>query len=88
EQYRPALLDICAQLEKEINDSIASLEAQAIDTMVKYGLTVTTLNAAQQKEWYDDMAKQESKLVGPIFNADIYNKITAILDDYRKGRQE
>ena len=83
EKYRPALAAICKRLEAEADASFVTLEREAIATMVKYGLTVNTLNAQQEKAWIDDMVGQEPKLVGHIFNEDIYRKIVNILNNYR-----
>jgi len=86
DKHKPAIQAICKQLERDIDNSIASLEATAISTMVRYGLTINQLSDQQNKEWIDYMAAQESKLAGPIFNEDIYRKIVNVLTDYRKGQ--
>jgi TRAP-type C4-dicarboxylate transport system substrate-binding protein len=86
DKYKPAIQAICKRIETEIENSIVSLEAKAITDMVSYGLTINTLSAENEKEWYDDLASQESKLAGPIFNEDIYRKIVNILAEYRRGQ--
>ena len=86
EKYRPAIQAICKRLENEINNSVASLEKTAINTMVQHGLKINQLSPQNMKEWQDDIARNESKLAGPIFNNDIYRKIVVILDEYRKGK--
>jgi TRAP-type C4-dicarboxylate transport system substrate-binding protein len=86
DKYKKQLMAICKQLESEIDGSIAKLEADAISTMSKYGLAVNQPNPQQMQEWYDDISRHESELAGPIFSKDLYQKINAILADYRKGR--
>jgi TRAP-type C4-dicarboxylate transport system substrate-binding protein len=86
DKYKPALLDICKKMEQEIESSIINLENEAINTMAKYGLQINQLNAAQKQEWYDDIAKYENRLVGTVFSREYYNRINAILTEYRKGR--
>jgi TRAP-type C4-dicarboxylate transport system substrate-binding protein len=86
DKYKPELLAVCRKMEREIEASIINLETEAVTTMSKYGLKVNQLTPAQRQEWYDDTAKYESRLVGPIFNKDYYSRITSILADYRKGR--
>jgi hypothetical protein len=57
--------------------------------MRRYGLTINELSPQQKQEWYNDMAVYENRLVAgssPIFNREFYQKITAILSDYRRGR--
>jgi TRAP-type C4-dicarboxylate transport system substrate-binding protein len=86
DRYKDRLMEICKQIETEIDGSIAKLEAEAITTMSKYGLTINQASPAQEQEWYREMAQHESGLVGSIFNKEIYQKITEILQEYRKGR--
>jgi TRAP-type C4-dicarboxylate transport system substrate-binding protein len=86
DRHKNRLMEICKQIEGEIDGSIAKLEAEAVTTMTRYGLTINRPNPAQEAEWYQDMARHEKELVGPIFNKEIYQKITDILQEYRKGR--
>jgi len=89
ERFRPALLEASRRLERDIEASIASLEAEAISTMVRYGLRINELTPAQSQVWYDDTARFESRLVGganPVFNRDYFNRIRDILTEYRRRR--
>jgi TRAP-type C4-dicarboxylate transport system substrate-binding protein len=86
DQYKDRLMAICKQIESEIDNSIARLEADAVNTMSGYGLVINTPTAAQQEEWYGEIARHESELAGPIFNREIYQRITNILAAYRRGR--
>ncbi|MDR2479461.1 MAG: TRAP transporter substrate-binding protein DctP [Treponema sp.] len=86
EKYRDKLLAICKQIEGEIDTSIAKLEGEAVSTMIRYGLVVNEVNPQQLQEWYNDINRHENELAGPVFNKDFYNKIRAILADYRKGK--
>jgi TRAP-type C4-dicarboxylate transport system substrate-binding protein len=87
DKYKPQLLAICKQLEKEIESSIVNLESEAVSTMERYGLNVIKLNTTQAQEWYSDTEKYENYLIGgakPVFNREYYQKITAILTEFRK----
>jgi TRAP-type C4-dicarboxylate transport system substrate-binding protein len=86
DRHKDRLMAICKQIEREIDGSIAKLETEAVNTMSRYGLIINQLNPAQEQEWYRDMARHETELVGPIFDKEIYQKITDILQEYRKGR--
>jgi TRAP-type C4-dicarboxylate transport system substrate-binding protein len=86
DRYKDQLLAICKRIESEIDGSIAKLETEAVTTMSRYGLTINQASPAQEQEWYQDMARHEDELVGPIFNREIYQKITDILQEYRRGR--
>jgi TRAP-type C4-dicarboxylate transport system substrate-binding protein len=83
DRYKDRLMAICKQMETEIESSIASLEVEAVSTMTKYGLVTNQPSPQQVQEWYADTAKYENGLVGTIFNREFYQKINAILLDYR-----
>jgi len=90
EKIKPALLESCKRIEKEIEDSISKLEADAISIMIRHGLKINELTPAQAQIWYDDTAKHENKLVGtvnPIFNREYYLRIRDILHEYRMSRE-
>ncbi|MCL2211698.1 MAG: TRAP transporter substrate-binding protein DctP [Treponema sp.] len=83
------LKQVCKRLEVEIGNSISALEADAVSTMVRHGLKVNELTAAQAQVWYDDTARYENRLIGgsrPIFNREYYIKIRDILNEYRASR--
>jgi TRAP-type C4-dicarboxylate transport system substrate-binding protein len=86
ERHRDKLMAICKQVETGIDSSIAKLEVDAISTMAKYGLIINEVNSQQMQEWYDEMNRHESSLAGPVFNKGFYDRIKAIVTDYRKGK--
>jgi TRAP-type C4-dicarboxylate transport system substrate-binding protein len=88
DKYKSQLLAICKKMERDIEVSIANLEDDAVSTMTKYGLTIIRPDSQQKQEWYADTSRYENNLVGanPIFNREYYQKINAILSDYRRGR--
>jgi TRAP-type C4-dicarboxylate transport system substrate-binding protein len=86
DQYKPRLLEITKQIEREIDTSIFRLEDEAIETMKKYGLTIHQTDAQQEQEWFTDAARAMPSLLGSTFDRDIYEKINAILTNYRNGR--
>jgi TRAP-type C4-dicarboxylate transport system substrate-binding protein len=87
DKYKPQLLEICKRMERDIETSIANLETEAVSTMVRYGLRINEPTPQQMQEWYTDTAKFENNLVNsnpPIFNREYYQKINAILINYRR----
>ena len=88
DRYKPQLLAISKEMEANIEKSIYRLEEEAVSTMLKYGLIINELTPQQRQEWYTDIAKYENTLLGhnPIFNREYYNRINAILTDFRRGR--
>ena len=89
DRHKPAIMEVNRRLEREIETSIASLEAEAINTMVRHGLRINELTPAQMQVWFDDTARFENRLVGganPTFNREFYTRIRDILTEYRRGR--
>jgi len=89
DKYKPQLLDLCKKMEREIESSISGFEADAVNTMVKYGLKINNPTPQQVQAWYDDTGKYENNLTGgssPVFNKEFYLQIRDILAEYRKGR--
>jgi len=86
DRFKPALLASGKGIEKDIDDSISKLEKETLSTMVRYGLKINQPTSAQMQEWYDELAKNENNLVGPIFDRALYLKIKGILEEYRKRR--
>jgi TRAP-type C4-dicarboxylate transport system substrate-binding protein len=86
DQYKPRLLEIAKRIEKEIDTSIFQLENEAINTMIKYGLTINQISPQQEREWYSDVERAMPALLGTTFNRDFYAKIDRILTNYRNGR--
>jgi TRAP-type C4-dicarboxylate transport system substrate-binding protein len=89
ERYRPQLMEICRRMERDIESSISSLEAETTATMVRYGLQINHLTPQQMQAWYTDTAAYENRLVSganPVFNREYYMKIKDILAEYRRGR--
>ena len=86
ERHRPRLLEISKQIEAEIDNAVANLEAEAISSMVRHGLRINEPSPEQMQEWFNEASRHESRLVGgsnPIFNREFYNRITAILEAHR-----
>jgi len=86
DRYKNELLAICKRMEGDIERSIINLENDTISTMARYGLQINQLSPQQVQEWYDDTARYEGRLVGSVFNREYYQRISAILAEYRRGR--
>jgi TRAP-type C4-dicarboxylate transport system substrate-binding protein len=86
EKYRPELLRITRKVEEELDASIQSLEAEVIQTMVKYGLVINTVSPEQEQVWYEDVNRTMPSLVGTIFDRELYGRIEALLRTHRAGR--
>jgi TRAP-type C4-dicarboxylate transport system substrate-binding protein len=85
--YWPQLLASAQKIGLEINASLGSLESAAMNTMLSYGLKLSTLTPEQENLWYADMEKAMPDLLrGGVFDRQLYDQIIAILQRYRRGR--
>ena len=83
DKFKPQLIEITKKIEKEMDTSIIKLEAEAVGTMKNYGLVINQPTAAQAQMWYDDTDKAIPGLLGSTFDRNLYNRIAALLKDYR-----
>ena len=83
EQYRAELGRINRQIEQSMGASILQLEATALETMSRYGLTVNRLTPEQEQLWYDDINRAIPSLIGTTFDRDTLNRIDVLLREYR-----
>jgi len=90
DRFKPALMEASRRVERDIEASIANLETEAVNTMVRYGLRIHELTPAQNQVWYDDTSRFESRLISganPVFNREFYTRIKNILTEFRsRGR--
>jgi TRAP-type C4-dicarboxylate transport system substrate-binding protein len=83
--YKPKLIAIIKEIEREFSDAITKLENEAIQVMSKNGLNIVTITPTQEQAWYDEVGGKIPALANDrIFNRSLYNKINALLQDYRK----
>ncbi|MDR1950459.1 MAG: TRAP transporter substrate-binding protein DctP [Spirochaetaceae bacterium] len=86
ERYKPELLRVTRRIAAELDTSILDLEERAVSAMVNNGLIVNRLNRDQEQLWYTDMERALPNLLGATFDRDMYQKIEAIVRNYRNGR--
>jgi TRAP-type C4-dicarboxylate transport system substrate-binding protein len=70
----------------EFDASMAKSEANAIAAMGKDGLSVNKPSQAQQDIWSNEIKNAAPMVIGPVFDRDLYNRISSILDKARSGR--
>ncbi|TVR60049.1 MAG: C4-dicarboxylate ABC transporter [Spirochaetaceae bacterium] len=69
-----------AQLDRDV----ARLEAEAIELMKRFGLTVIELTAAETRAWQTEMEDIASRVVGSVFDRNTYEAIKRHLDEFRR----
>ncbi|MDR2783283.1 MAG: TRAP transporter substrate-binding protein DctP [Treponema sp.] len=83
--YKPKLLSIIKEIEREFSNAVANLENEAIQVMSKNGLNIVVLTPAQEQTWYSEVGSKVPALANDkIFSRSLYNKINVLLQDYRK----
>ncbi|MDR2792723.1 MAG: TRAP transporter substrate-binding protein DctP [Treponema sp.] len=85
DQYKPKLLAIIKEIEREIGGAITKLENEAVQVMSRNGLNIITLTRAEEQVWYNEVGSKISALANDkVFNRSLYNKINILLQQYRK----
>jgi TRAP-type C4-dicarboxylate transport system substrate-binding protein len=86
EQYRSVILKHAKVAETEIDTQLDSLRKDALDMMTAHGLTLYDLTPEEQEMWINDVEAALPRLVGSMFDADMYRRITEILKEYRSKK--
>jgi TRAP-type C4-dicarboxylate transport system substrate-binding protein len=86
QSYRDIILKHAAIAETEINAQLAGLEKTALDMMKKNGLSTYALTEEEKQLWIADTEAALPRLIGSMFDADMYRQIVAILTEYRTRR--
>jgi TRAP-type C4-dicarboxylate transport system substrate-binding protein len=86
EQYRSVVLKHAKVAETEIDTQLESLKTDALAMMTANGLTVYDLTPEEQAMWINDTEAAIPRLVGSMFDADMYRRITDILKEYRSRK--
>jgi len=83
EKYKPQLIAAARRTETELDRAIRGMESDLIKTMGNYGLKVNRLTPAQEQLWYNEIGQATPGFIGTMIDRDTYDRIEAILRDYR-----
>ena len=83
DKYKPQLIEATRRREAELDKVVRQFEDDMIKLMGNYGLKVNQLTPSQEQLWYDEVERALPGMVGTIFDRNIYNRIEAILRNYR-----
>ena len=81
---RDIILKHAHTAEIEMESELANLEKNAIDMMKKNGLNVYKLTPEEEEIWIKDTDAAIPRLIGTMFDADIYRQIVALLKEFRR----
>jgi len=87
EKYKPQMIDAVRKNEAKLDMDIRKLEDEIIQTLGNYGLKVNQLSPQQEQLWYDEIGRAMPNLIGTVFDRNAYERIDAILKNYRNGRR-
>jgi TRAP-type C4-dicarboxylate transport system substrate-binding protein len=86
EKHRDKCLAIARKVELELADNVIKLEDEALGIMKDYGLKVHAVSDAQKEAWYKIVDEATPKLVGTLFDREIYSTIQDIVREKRAGK--
>jgi TRAP-type C4-dicarboxylate transport system substrate-binding protein len=87
EKYKPQMIEAVRKNEAKLDREIRKLEEDMINTMGNYGLKVNKLSPQQEQLWYDEIGRAMPSLVGTVFDKNVYQRVEAILQNYRNGHR-
>ncbi|UTY31461.1 TRAP transporter substrate-binding protein DctP [Treponema putidum] len=87
DEYKPAMLEAMDKTTKKLNAALEDMEKDYVKKMRQDGLKIISLNPQQRKEWtkeFNSDMQRVQKTIPGLINAEIYEKISAELEAYRK----
>lgn len=85
-QFRQPMLEAVAKVSRELARETADLEKDALTMMKDNGLLVHEPPPDALAKWREGAARSVDDLVGKTFPRDIYDEITARIEEFRKSR--
>jgi TRAP-type C4-dicarboxylate transport system substrate-binding protein len=85
-RYQQELLTATRRIADKFDASLQKTVSDAVQSMSRAGLKVNQLTAAQEQLWYSDIDRAMPNLLGTAFDRDLYQRVTAILTNFRGGR--
>ncbi len=85
--FRAPMLDAVARVERRLYEETARLESSAVEVMKRHGLVIDPVPPEAATLWQAEMDRGFQHVVGKAFSRAIYDRITALLGEYRAGRR-
>ncbi len=86
-KYKPKMLEALEKMRKNLNDDLDDMEAKYFNQMKKAGVKPIALSKSEQQQWRDEFYKdmqRVNKRRPNMLNMDVYEKISKLLENYRK----
>jgi len=81
-----AMLEVTRRIAAEFDAAMPRTVANAMTTMRRGGLAVHTPTPQQQALWHNEVRQAMPPLLGSTFDRTMYTRITAILENSRRGQ--
>jgi len=81
------MMDAVDRVTKKLAGETDALEKKALATMKKNGLVIHEVPADSLPKWKEAAAKGMDELIGKIYSREIYEKLQAILKEYRQKNE-
>ena len=81
------MMDAVDRVTKKLAGETDALEKKALATMKKNGLVIHEAPADSLAKWKEAAAKGMDELIGKIYSREIYEKLQAILKEYRQKNE-
>ncbi len=81
--FREKIEATADELVADLNGSAKRMEGQAIETMVKYGLTVVKTTPAERESWQIWGDRRREHIRGLFIDEEMYDKVLRIRDEFR-----
>lgn len=82
-ELRPEILRVSRAASQRLRKEIRSLNAQALEAMVKNGLKIHRISPAVESEWRKIVEDIHPKIRGKIVPADIFDEVTMYREEFR-----
>jgi TRAP-type C4-dicarboxylate transport system substrate-binding protein len=82
---REELFEATARITSDLDQDIRAFEAEAIDTMIEYGLNIVDLSEDETDVWVRELEDSYSVTLDLVFHQGFYQRIQDLLDEYRSG---
>lgn len=83
-EFHAPMMQRAREMSDKLYKDTIRLEQEALDTMVKHGLTIHHVEPEEVPAWEEAAEKGMKVLVGKAFSREIYEKFTAILREIRE----
>jgi TRAP-type C4-dicarboxylate transport system substrate-binding protein len=85
EELRPRLRASAVEFGLRLRAKTREMEADAVESMKKRGLTVVTPSADQLQEWHELALEAYPKIRGKFVPAEDFDRISEIMEEIRRG---